>query len=96
MARKTYTREFKLQALRMITDKGQSIAEVARQLGVTEGSLRSWKAAAEDQGEAAFPGQGKLSPAEDELRRLRAENARLRAERDLLKKAAAYFASHPT
>jgi transposase len=96
VARKTYTREFKLQALRMITDKGLSIAEAARQLGVTEGSLRSWKAAAEDQGEAAFPGQGKLSPAEDELHRLRAENARLRAERDLLKKAAAYFASHPT
>lgn len=96
MARKTYTREFKLQALRMITEKGLSIAEVARQLGVTEGSLRSWKGAAEDQGESAFPGQGKLSPAEDELHRLRTENARLRAERDLLKKAAAYFASHPT
>jgi len=96
VARKTYTREFKLQALRMITDKGLSIAEVARQLGVTEGALRSWKAAAEDQAEAAFPGQGKLSPADDELRRLRAEVHRLRAERDLLKKAAAYFASHPT
>ena len=89
MARKTYTREFKLQALRMLTDTGLSIAEVARQLGVTEGSLRSWKAAAEDQGEAAFPGPGKLSPVDDELRQLR-------AERDLLKKAAAYFASHPT
>jgi transposase len=96
VARKTYTREFKLQALRLITDKGLSIAEVARQLGVTEGSLRSWKAAAEDPGEAAFPGQGKLSPADDEVRRLRAEVHRLRAERDLLKKAAAYFASHPT
>ena len=96
MARKTYTREFKLQALRMLTDKGLSIAEVARQLGVTEGSLRSWRAAAEAQGEAAFPGQGKLSPADDELRQLRAEVHRLRAERDFLKKAAAYFASHPT
>jgi transposase len=96
VARKTYTREFKLQALRMITDKGLSIAEVARQLGVTEGSLRSWKAAAEDQGAAAFPGPGKLSPVDDELRQLRAEVHRLRAERDLLKKAAAYFASHPT
>ena len=56
MARKTYTREFKLQALRMLTDKGLSIAEVARQLGVTEGCLRNGKKAAEEQGDAAFPG----------------------------------------
>ena len=96
MARKTYTREFKLQALRMLTDKGLSIAEVARQLGVTEGCLRNWKKAAEEQGDAAFPGQGKLSPADEELRQLRAEVHRLRAERDLLKKAAAYFACHQT
>jgi transposase len=96
MARKVYTREFKLQALRMITDKGLSIAEVSRQLGVTEGCLRNWKKAAAEQGDAAFPGPGKLSPADDELRRLRAEVHRLRAERDLLKKAAAYFANPPT
>jgi transposase len=96
MARKVYTREFKLQALRMITNKGLSIAEVSRQLGVTEGCLRNWKKAAEELGDAAFPGSGKLSTAEDELRRLHAENARLRAERDLLKKAAAYFANPPT
>lgn len=96
MARKVYTREFKLQALRMLTDKGLSIAEVSRQLGVTEGCLRNWKQAAEERGDAAFPGPGTLSPAGDELRRLRAEVHRLRAERDLLKKAAAYFASPPT
>lgn len=96
MARKVYTREFKLQALRMIADKGLSIAEVSRQLGVTEGCLRNWKQAAEEQGDAAFPGPGKLSPADDELRRLRAEVHRLRAERDLLKTAAAYFANPPT
>lgn len=96
MARKVYSREFKLQALRMVTDKGLSIAEVSRQLGVTEGCLRNWKKAAEEQEDAAFPGPGKLSPADDELRRLRAEVHRLRAERDLLKKAAAYFANPPT
>ena len=96
MARKTYTREFKLQAVRLLTDRGLSVAEAARQLGVGENCLRNWRAAAQQRGESAFPGQGNLSPAEDELRRLRAEVHRLRAERDLLKKAAAYFASPPS
>ena len=95
MPRKTYTREFKLQALRMLTDQGLSAAEVARRLGVGENCLRHWRQAAQQQGEAAFPGQGHLHAAEDELRRLRAEVQRLRAERDLLKKAAAYFANPP-
>ena len=95
MPRKTYTREFKLQALRMLTDQGLSAAEVARRLGVGENCLRNWRQAAREQGEAAFPGQGHLPAAEDELRRLRAEVHRLRAERDLLKKAAAYFANPP-
>jgi transposase len=96
MARKTYTREFKLQAVQMMADQGLSVAEAARRLGVGENCLRNWRAAAREKGQAAFPGQGHLSPAEDELRRLRAEVHRLRAERDLLKKAAAYFASPPS
>jgi transposase len=95
MARKTYTREFKLQALRLLTDQGLSVAEAARQLGVGENCLRAWRAAANGQGAAAFPGPGNLSAEQEELRRLRAEVARLRAERDLLKKAAAYFANPP-
>ena len=96
MARKTYTREFKLQAVRMLTDQGLSVAEVSRLLGVGQNCLRTWLQAAREQGPNAFPGQGHLSPADEELRRLRAEVQRLRAERDLLKKAAAYFASPPS
>ena len=96
MARKTYTREFKPQALRILTEQGLCVAEVARQLGVGENCLRLWRAAAKGQGEAAFPGPGHLSAEQEELRRLRAEVARPRAERDLLKKAAAYFASPPS
>jgi transposase len=96
MARKTYTREFKLQAVHLMTDRGLSVAEVARQLGVSENCLRTWRQAAHEQGADAFPGQGNLPGAEDEVRRLRAEVHRLRAERDLLKKAAAYFASPPS
>jgi transposase len=96
MARKTYTREFKIQALRLMADQGLSVAEVARRLGVGENCLRNWRAAAAEKGEQAFPGQGTPSPADEELRRLRAEVTRLRAERDLLKKAAAYFANPPS
>ena len=94
--RSTYTAEFKLQAVKMITDQKLSVAEVARRLDVGENLLRDWRKAFLARGAAAFPGQGNPSPQDDELRRLRAENARLRAERDLLKKAAAYFASPPT
>jgi len=96
MPRKSYTREFKLQAVRMMADQGLSVAEVARRLGVGENCLRNWRAAARARGEDAFPGNGHLPPAEDELRRLRQEVQRLRAERDLLKKAAAYFANPPS
>jgi transposase len=94
--RSTYTAEFKLQAVRMITDQKLSAAEVARRLDVGENLLRAWKKAFLERGRDAFPGHGHPPPAEDELRRLRAEVARLKAERDLLKKAAAYFASPPS
>jgi len=94
--RSTYTAEFKLQAVRMVTDQRLSTAEVARRLDVGENLLRTWKKAFLQRGSDAFPGHGTPTPADEELRRLRAENARLRAERDLLKKAAAYFASAPT
>jgi transposase len=93
--RKTYTAEFKVQAVRLITDQKLSVAEAARRLGIGENLLRLWKKAFLDGGTDAFPGHGRLSPADEELHRLRAEVVRLRAERDLLKKAAAYFASPP-
>jgi transposase len=94
--RSTYTAEFKLQAVRMITEQKLAVAEVARRLDVGENLLRTGKKAFEERGNDAFPGHGHPTPADDELRRLRAEVARLKAERDLLKKAAAYFASPPS
>ena len=90
--RRTYTPEFKAEAVKLVTEQGYSIAEAARSLGIHETLLRSWKQAVEAQGEQAFPGHGKLPPFEEEMRRLRAENERLRAERDILKKATALFA----
>jgi transposase len=90
--RRTYTAEFKTEAVKLVTEQGYSVAEAARSLGVHETLLRSWKQALQSQGDQAFPGHGQLPPFEEELRRLRAENQRLRAERDILKKATALFA----
>jgi transposase len=90
--RRSYTPEFKAEAVKLVTEKGYSIAEAARSLGIHDTLLRSWKQALQAQGDQAFPGHGKLPPFEEEMRRLRAENQRLRAERDILKKATALFA----
>src|SRR5437764_13740261 len=91
--RKVYAPEFKLQAVQMVTEQKLSVAEVARRLGVTESLLHSWKKAVLKNGADAFPGSGALTPVEEELRRIRAEVKRLEAERDILKKATAFFAS---
>jgi transposase len=84
--RRTYTLEFKTEAVKLVTAQGSSVAAAARSLGIHATLLRSWKQALEAQGDQACPGHGKLPPCTEELRRLRAENRRLRAERDILKK----------
>jgi transposase len=95
-SRRTYTPQFKAEAVKLVTEQGYSFAEAARSLGISENLLRNWKRALLEEGERAFPGNGHLSPLEEELRRLRAENRRLLAERDILKKAAAFFAREAT
>jgi len=94
--RRTYTPEFKAEAVKLVTEQGYSVAEAARSLGIHDTLLRSWKQALEARGDQAFPGHGIPSSSEAELRRLRAENQRLRAERDILKKATALFAREAT
>ena len=79
--RRTYTAEFKQQAVQMVLHQGLSVAEAARQLGISDNLLRNWKKAYDQQGDDAFPGQGKRTPQEEELYRLRQENRRLRQER---------------
>ena len=90
--RRIYTPEFKAEAVKLVTEQGYSVAEAARSLGLNDNLIRTWKQALQGQGAAAFPGPGKLPAIEDELRRLRADNKRLLAERDILKKATAFFA----
>ena len=89
-----YPPEFKLRAVAMMTDQGLGVAEVARRLGVSESRLHEWKKAVREKGAAAFPGTGHQAPLEEENRRLRAEVKRLEAERDIPKKATAFFAAH--
>ena len=81
--RRSYTREFKVEAVKLVTEQGYSVAEAARSLGIGENLLRSWKQALEKQADQAFPGNGKFPAIEVELRQLRAENKRLLMERDI-------------
>src|SRR5262245_1704613 len=90
--RRKYTRAFKVEAVKLVTDKGYSVAEAARSLGIHETLLRAWKQALQAQGDQAFPGNGNRTPLEEEIRQLRAENKRLQMERDIRKKATAFFA----
>jgi transposase len=90
--RRTFTPEFKVQAVKLVTEQGRGSAEVARDLDLSESLLRGRKQALAAEGDRAFPGQGHLPALEEELRRLRAENRRLPMERDILRKAAAFFA----
>ena len=90
--RKKYTREFKIEAVRLLTGSNMSIAQAGKDLGVNPNVLARWKKEFQSDNSQAFPGTGHLKPEEEELRRLRRENALLRQERDILKKAAAFFA----
>ena len=90
--RRSYSHEFKLEAVRMVTEQGLSVAEVARDLEIHANLLRSWKRRLAKEGNQAFPGNGKPPADQDELRQLREEVRKLRMERDILKKATAFFA----
>ena len=94
--RRVFTREFKLEAVRLVMEGKQTVAELAASLGVRPDMLRDWKRQVERRPRAEtkelFRGKGKAVSQEEELHRLERENEILRQERDFLKKAAAYFA----
>ncbi len=82
--RRTFSDEYKIEAVKMVTEQGYKVTEAARQLGIGSNTLQRWK--------GQFSSREKDSDSE-EVKRLRAENKRLRMEREILKKAAAFFAS---
>ena len=94
-SKKTYSSEFKLEALRLLETTGKSAASLERELGIGQGNLSRWKRAQDKEGEQAFPGHGRLTPEREHLKQLERENEILRQERDILKKAVAIF-SHPS
>ncbi len=96
MVRRRFSREFKLEAVRLIRERGVSVAQAARDLDVHENQLRKWVREFTTDPSQAFPGQGQMKPEQLEIERLRREVAKLKAKRDILKKAAAFFAREST
>jgi len=90
--RKKYTKEFKLDAVRLVTEQGYKCAEAARNLGLSANMLNRWVQQYRADENDAFRGNGHVTAEQEELRRLREENRRLKEEREILKKAAAFFA----
>lgn len=91
--RNVYSREFKLETVKLVTEHGRSRTQVAREMGIDIQTLRKWIKQFAMDADRAFPGQGQSRDAE--LVRLQRENEQLRQERDILKKALGIFSRMP-
>ena len=91
--RKKYSKEFKLDAVSLVTEQGYNRSEAARSLGINANMLRRWVKEAESDDGLAFRGNGKLTPDQEENRQLKALVKRLQMEKDILKKATVFFAA---
>lgn len=92
---RTFTKEFKLEAVQLVQTSGKSQVQVARDLGIADSTLHHWCKEFAEQGAQAFPGSGHQTAPEEELRRLKRELEVTRQERDILKKALAIFSRSP-
>jgi transposase len=90
--RRKYTREFKVEAVKLLAGGELTIAQVARDLGIAAHLLSRWNRELQEEADQAFPGKGRVRPDEAEVDRLRRELRRVEQERDFLRKTAAYFA----
>jgi transposase len=88
---RTFTREFKVEAVELAQSSKKPLAQIARDLGIADSTLHHWRKLFSEQGEQAFPGSGHQTPQEEEIRHLKRENDLLRQERDILKKAIGIF-----
>lgn len=91
--RKKYSKEFKLDAVSLVIDQDYSRAEAAKNLGINAQMLGRWVKEHEVEDGQAFRGNGKLTPELEEIRKLKVQVKRLEMERDILKKATAFFAA---
>lgn len=91
-ARRSFDKEFKLSAVKLVLESEKSVESIASELGISSNSLFNWKRKYLEDAKNAFPGKGHLKPEQEELRKKDREIARLIMERDILKKAIAYFA----
>jgi transposase len=95
--RKRYTREFKIETVKLITECGGNVSEIARDMGVHSNTLYKWIHEFSAKPAEAFPGKGHLANSDaEQIRQLQRENERLRMERDILKKAMAIFSKDPS
>ena len=98
MSRRTFSEEFKVETVKLLLEKQHTLQEASTNLGIGLSTLMRWKSnylKANQNSKIAFPGKGNLSPYEAELKALQKENEKLKRERDILKKAMAYFAKVP-
>lgn len=92
--RKTYDKEFKLNAIMLCKESGKKSRDVEKDLGIGAGCISHWKKELEAKGELVFPGKGKLNEHDAEMAKIKKENEILRQERDILKKALGIFSQH--
>jgi len=88
---KVYSKEFKEEAVRLAQTSGKSIAQIARELGISDSAIHGWRRELAEHSQEAFPGKGHQTALEEENRRLKRENEILRQEREILKKAMSIF-----
>ena len=93
--RKKYDKAFKLEVLKMIQQSDRTIKSIAQELGIHTGVISRWRKQFREQENEAFPGKGHQTPEDEEIRRLKKELTDVKEERDILKKAVAFFAKHP-
>ena len=92
---KQYDKEFKIEAVRLASEPGNTQTQVQHDLGIGQGMISRWKRELNLDSEHAFPGKGNLKPQDEEVRNLKREVEKLRRERDILKKAVAIFSEDP-